>query len=184
MPSELSRERVVRAIRRFNHMRQLPLGILLIAALGSAALSAPAQDPSLIKLESAYQSEANPVRKARLLAKLGPLEVDEASRQLRNNQDDAAFAILERLRDDAHKTTDALFAAQPNAIRHPAGYKELQIGLREALRRLNDLSSEVAIEDEDRLAALRVDLTATQNSLIDALFPSSKDKRAKEGKTD
>ena len=124
------------------------------------------------------------MRKARLLAKLGPLEVDEASKELENNQDDQAFAVLERLRDDARKTTDALFAAEPNAIRHSAGYKELQIGLREALRRLNDLSSDVAIEDEDRFAGLRMDLTATQNSLIEALFPSSKDKRTKEGKAD
>lgn len=174
----------MRTNRCFRFARQLRFGILLLAALGSAVSTAPAQDASLIKLESAYQAEANPVRKAKLLAKLGPLEVDEASRLLQNNRDDAAFAILARLRDDARKTADALFAAQPNANRHPAGYKELQIGLRETLRRLNDLSSEVAIEDEDRLGGLRTDLTATQNSLIEALFPSSKDKRAKEGKAD
>lgn len=172
------------AICSFCRVRQLRFGLAFFVVLVSGVWPARAQTAPLIKLETTFQAEANPVRKAKLLAKLGPLEIDQASKDLQDNQDDTAFAILERLRDDARKTTDALFAAQPNAIRHSAGFKELQIGLRETLRRFNDLSSEIAIEDEDRFAALRMDLTATQNSLIEALFPSSKEKRAKDGKAD
>jgi hypothetical protein len=167
--------------------RRLPsllFGFISLAGFLSVAFSACAQQPSFAKLQGAYEAEANPVKRAKLLAKLGPLAVDEASKNLQNDRDEPAFTILERFRDDTLKTADALFAAQPNAIRHPAGFKELQIGLRRTLRRLNDLSSEVPIEKEDELAALRMDLTTTQNSLIDALFPPSKDKRPKDGKAD
>ena len=185
MPLELSAERtLLRATCCFGRFRHVQFTLALFAVLVTGVRPAHAQNPPLIKLEAAFRAEGNPVRKAKLLAKLGPLEIDQASTDLQNNQDDAAFAILERLRDDARKTTDVLFAAEPNAIRHPAGFKELQIGLRETLRRFNDLASEIAIEDEDRFAALRMDLTATQNSLIEALFPSSKEKRAKDGKAD
>jgi hypothetical protein len=143
--------------------------------------AADAQDTPLSKLEAQYRVETNPVREAKLLAKLGPLEVNEALKDLKADQDSAALAVLQRLRDDARKTVDALLATQVNAARHPAGFKELQIGLRESLRRLNDLSSVVPIDQEDQLESLRSDLTETQTSLMDALFPSSKDKRTKSG---
>lgn len=174
----------MRTMHRFHRSRRFPLGFLLLVPFVSFASAAHAQRPSLTKLEAEYQSEANPVRQAKLLAKLGPMEVDQASRNFQDDKDDAAFAVLERLRNNVRKTTEALSASQPNATRHPAGYKELQIGLREALRRMNDLSSEVPIDEEDRFETLRMDLTETQNSLMEALFPSSKEKRSKDGKAD
>ncbi len=153
----------------------------MLPVLLSVAFAAPPQGAALGKLETEYQTEMNPVRQAKLLAKLGPLQVDQASKDFQNDQDDAAFAILERFRDEARKTTNALFSAQPSAMRHPAGFKELQIGLRLSLRRMNDLSTEVPIEKDDQFTALRSDLTATQNSLIEALFPSAKEKHPKDG---
>jgi len=143
-----------------------------------------AQDPALGKLEAQYQSETNAVRKAKLLAKLGPLEVDEAARKIKADQDEEAFSELERFRDEARTTADALAAMQVNASRHPAGFKELQIGLRESLRRLGDLVLLVQSDEQPRFEALRSDLATTQNSLIEALFPSPKEKREKGGKPD
>jgi hypothetical protein len=143
-----------------------------------------AQDPALSKLEAQYQSETNAVQKAKLLAKLGPLEVDEAARKIKLDQDEMALAGLERYRDEVRKTADALVATQANASRHPAGFKELQIGLRESLRRLGDLVLLVSSDEEPQFEALRSDLSTVQNSLIEALFPSPKEKRGKDGKAD
>ena len=103
---------------------------------------------------------------------------------MNSDQDDAAFSALERYRDDVRNTADGLSAAQANAARHPAGFKELQIGLRESLRRLGDLVLLVSSDQQPRFEAVRSDLSATQNSLIEALFPSSKEKREKDGKAD
>jgi hypothetical protein len=42
----------------------------------------------------------------------------------------------------------------------------------------------VSSDQPPRFEAVRSDLSATQNSLIEALFPSSKEKREKDGKAD
>jgi hypothetical protein len=153
--------------------------VLLLFVLSDSA--ADAQGTPLSKLETQYRVETNPVREAKLLAKLGPLEVNEALKDLKADQDSAAFTVLQRLRDDARQTVDALLATQVNAVRHPAGFKELQIGLRESLRRLNDISFEAPLDKEDQFESLRSDLMETQTSLMDVLFPSSKEKRSKDG---
>jgi hypothetical protein len=157
---------------------------LLLFTLIACASTLLAQNPSLAKLEAQYHAEMNVVRKAKLLAKLGPLEVDEALRSLQADQDDMALARLARYRDDARSNTDALSAAEANPARHPAGFKELQIGLRESLRRLNDLLPEVPSDEQPQFEAVRSDLSGTQNLLIEALFPSPKGKRGKTEKAD
>ncbi len=139
-------------IRRSHRYRRVLSSCLLLSMLVACGATVRAQDPPLSKLEAQYQSETNPVRKAKLLAKLGPLAVDEAARRIGADQDEAAIAALERFRDDVHSTADALTAMQVNAARHPAGFKELQIGLRESLRRLGDL---VLAGVERSTAALR-----------------------------
>jgi hypothetical protein len=175
---------VCRTIHRTHPYRRLLSSCLLLSALVACSTAVRAQDPELFRLEAQFQSETNPVQKAKVLAKLGPLEVDEAARKIKADQDDAAFAGLERFRDDVRKTAAELSATQANASRHPAGFKELQIGLRQSLRRLGDLFSLVPSDEQPRLEAVRSDLATTQNSLIEALFPSPKEKRGKEGKAD
>jgi hypothetical protein len=183
--SEASRRHMAcRGIHRCHPHRQFLASCLLLSLTVACSAMARAQDPALGKLETQYQNETNPVRKAKLLAKLGPLEVDEAARMIKADHDEAAFSALDKFRDDARNTADALAATQTNASRHPAGFKELQIGLRVSLRRLGDLVLLVASDDQPRLEALRSDLATTQNSLIEALFPSPKTKRGKDGKAD
>jgi ferric-dicitrate binding protein FerR (iron transport regulator) len=173
-----------RTIHRSHPSRRLLSTCLLLSLLIACRAVVRAQDPALRKLEAQYQSETNAVRKAKLLAKLGPMEVDEAARQINEDRDEMALSALARFRDEARETADALAATQVNAARHPAGFKELQIGLRESLRRLGDLLLLVPSEEQPRFEVLRSDLSATQNSLIEALFPSSKEKREKDGKAD
>jgi hypothetical protein len=173
--------------RKIHHSHpygQLLSGFLLLSLLIASGAIARAQDPTLGKLEAQYQIETNTVRKAKLLAKLGPLETDEAARKMNANEDEKAFAGLERYRDEVRQTADALAATQVNASRHPSGFKELQIGLRESLRRLGDLVPVVPSDEQPRLEGLRSDLATIQNSLIEALFPSPKEKRGKDGKAD
>lgn len=173
-----------RTIHRSHPYRRLLSSCLLLSLLIACKAVVRAQDPTVNKLEAQYQSETDPVRKAKLLAKIGPLELDEAARKIKADQDEAAFSALERFRDDVRKTADALAATQVNARRHPAGFKELQIGLRESLRRLGDLVLLVPSDEQPRFEALRSDLATTQNSLIEALFPPPKEKREKDGKAD
>ena len=55
---------------------------MLLSVLVACDAAVRAQDSPLSKLEAQYQRETDLVRKAKLLAKLGPLEVDEAARKI------------------------------------------------------------------------------------------------------
>ena len=176
--------RASHTIHRSGLYRRILSSCLLLALLIACDVAVRAQDSRLSKLEAQYENEMSPVGKAKLLAKLGPLEVDEAAREIKADQDETAFTVLERYRDSVRTIADALNAAQTNPVRHPAGFKELQIGLRQSLRRLGDLLLLLPSDEQPRLEALRSDLTTIQNSLIEALFPSPKDKQAKERKAD
>ena len=63
---------------------------------------------------------------------------------------------------------------------HPGGFKELQIGLRQTIRRFDDLIFALPSDDRAPFEAVRSDLAATQNALINELFPPSEKRRKKE----
>ena len=133
------------------------------------ATLAPAQD-RLSKFKSLYAQETDPVRKAKLLGEMGPLEVDQARAAFKSGSDEQALDILTQYNDEVQKTTTALMAARANAVKHPAGFKELQIGLRVSLRRLDDFILAIPVEKRPWFRSVRADLANVQNTLIDALF--------------
>jgi hypothetical protein len=141
----------------------------LIAAL---ALCAPlaAQD-RLAEDLAKYQHETDPVRKSRALAKLGDEQVDLAKRQLRADDEVASLQTLEQYRDEVHDMVTALNGMGVDAERKPGGFKELQISLRETIRRIDDLILTLSVDKRPFFRVVRNDLFADQNVLIDELFP-------------
>jgi hypothetical protein len=141
----------------------------IIAAL---ALAVPlgAQD-RLAGLLAQYQVEADPVRKARVLSKLGGDQVEEARKQLKSGEDVASLQTLEKYRDEVQETVAKLEAAVPDPEKKPAGFKELQISMREIIRHIDDLILTLPVDKRPFFREVRTDLVKTQNELIDALFP-------------
>jgi len=154
------------------------LMMILAATLLTALLPRAARaEESEVKIEAQYQNEHDPVRKAKLLAKLGPLEVRRARDYLEMNDEEHALATLGHFRDEVRNTTGALSAARADAEKHPSGYKELQIGLRETIRRLNDVVLALPVEERPTFESVRSDLVAMQGDLFEALFPTAAEKR-------
>jgi hypothetical protein len=156
-----------------------PMLMMILAAILTTALlpRAARAEESEVKIEAQYQNERDPVRKAKLLAKLGPLEVKRARDYLEMNDAPHALATLGHFRDEVRNTTGALSAARADAEKHPSGYKELQIGLRETIRRLNDVVLALPVEERPMFESVRSDLVAMQGELFDALFPTASEKR-------
>jgi hypothetical protein len=150
--------------------------IALIAAL---ALCVPlaAQD-HLAQDLARYQNETDPVRRARALARVGDEQVDLAKRQLRADDEVASLQTLEQYRDEVHATVAALNAMGVDAERKPSGFKELQISLRETIRRIDDLILTLEVDKRPFFRAVRNDLFADQNDLIDKLFPRKPERNA------
>lgn len=143
-----------------------------LAAITALALPAPfrAQD-RLDSLLAQYQHEADPIRKARVLAKLGDDQVAQAREQLKSGKDLDSLQTLEKYRDEIRETVTALEAAVPDAEKKPAGFKELQISMRETVRHIDDLILTLPVDKRPFFREVRDDLVKTQNELIDALFP-------------
>ena len=143
--------------------------LVAMAALIPAAPSL-AQD-RLAALLAQYQNEVDPVRKARVLSKLGNEQLDEAKKELKSGEDVASLHILEQYRDEVRETVSGLKAMVRDAEKKPAGFKELQISLRETVRRVDDLILTLPVDKRPFFREVRNDLVTTQNELIDALFP-------------
>lgn len=118
-----------------------------------------------------YQHEADPVRKARILAKMGDTQVEFARKELKEGHDEASLHTLEQYRDEVHETVAALNGMGVDPERKPAGFKELQISLRETVRRVDDLIFSLDVDKRPFFRAVRNDLFADHNALIDELFP-------------
>jgi hypothetical protein len=143
----------------------------IAAAIAALALVAPlaAQDRVGVGLAQ-FQRETDPVRKARVLSKLGNDQVEEAKKQLKSGEDVASLHTLEQYRDEVRETVDGLEASGIDAEKKPAGFKELQIGLRETVRRVDDLIFTLPVDKRPFFRDVRADLAKAQNELIDSLF--------------
>ncbi len=119
--------------------------------------------------------------KAKILAKLGRYEVDQARADLKADKDEESLADLEHYRDRVESTVQGLSALGVNAEQHPTGFKELQISLRETLRHIDELILQLPFDKRPWFQAVRSDLGKSQNSLIEALFPTLGEKRSKKG---
>jgi hypothetical protein len=150
-----------------------------IAVIAALAVCVPlaAQD-RLAESLAKYQSETDPIRKARALAKLGDEQVDLAKRQLKEEDEVASLHTLEQYRDEVRDTVAALQGTGINAERKPAGFKELQISLRETIRRIDDLILTLNVDKRPFFREVRNDLFMYQNQLIDDLFPRRPDRNS------
>lgn len=137
-----------------------------------------AQDPLTVALGQ-YQHEADPVRKARDLAKLGGDQVELAKKQLKSGDEVGSLYTLEMYRDEVRETVAGLKASGIDAEKRPAGFKELQISLRETVRRVDDLIFTLPVDKRPFFREVRTDLVTAQNDLIDALFPTSSGQKQK-----
>lgn len=143
-----------------------------------ATLNAAEQE-SREKYEAQFQLERDPVAKAKILAKLGRFEIEQARADLKADKDEQSLAALEHYRDQVEGIVQALSATGVNAEQHPAGFKELQISLRETLRHVDELILQLPQDKKPWFQAVRSDLAASQSVLIEALFPSLGGKRSK-----
>lgn len=151
------------------------MACLTLCACFSPELAA--QD-SLAKYEAQYEIERDPVAKAKILARAGHLELDQVRADLKTDREEQALSELEHYRDEVESAVKALSTTGVNAEKHPAGFKELQISLRQTLRRVDDLIDSLPYDKRTWFLAVRSDLAKSQAILMDELFP---DKGAKRG---
>jgi hypothetical protein len=144
------------------------------AALAIAVLIAPAapqQARTTEQLRSRFSQEADPVHKTKLLLPLGDSEFRDAQAALAEGKNSEALDILKQYLDEAQSCDKALDAKFADPERHPNGFKQLQISVREALRRLGALIVGLSADDRGPFVDIRNQLDEMDRHLIQQLFP-------------
>lgn len=82
-----------------------------------------------------------------------------------------ALKSLQEYRAEVKLCSHGLDATGVDAEKHPAGFKQLEISLRQSLRRLNELLAGMTLDDQAPFLEVRKDLEDLNQHLISQLFP-------------
>jgi len=150
-----------------------PLAVLLcVAAFAAAAIAVgPPEKERLAELQARFDKETNAVHKAKLLTKLSAAQFDE-TRRLEKLGDFSSVGLLwEKFRDNARLTLEGLKKQVHDAEKHLGGYRELEIGLREGIREIDQTMLLAPAEYRPPLQIVRDDLSAMDDEVLRLLFP-------------
>ncbi len=143
----------------------------------AALFLSPAPRDDTPELRARYERETNPVHRAELMPKLGNAEFRVIERDVAGRQFGAAAQMLDQYHAEAEECSKQLDAANINAEKKPAGFKQLQISVRESLERLDRLIAGMTADEQARFRHDRDDLEELNSHLLQELFPSARPRR-------
>jgi hypothetical protein len=157
-------------------MAGIALAIIVWTGTGVASFAWPPPqlmlpENSAAELRSRFENETDPVRKAKLLGPLGEAEFRDILKDTESDNFGGALAIFQQYRDEAQACQKALEGKEPDPEKHPNGFKQLQISLRQSLRRLSDIIVDLAADDQKPFLEVQRDLEQMDRQLIHELFP-------------
>jgi len=141
--------------------------IALLALLPSCGLA----QSRLPEIRSRFTQETDPVHRAEVMPKLGEAEFDEITRDIDAGKAPEALDLLKEYREEITACEKGLDARKVDAERHPRGYKQLEISLRQSLRKLNALMVSFTADEQVPFAEVRQSLEELNRHLIHELFP-------------
>jgi hypothetical protein len=130
------------------------------------------QQDEISKLQRKYNDERNPVHKAKLLVRLGELQVADAASRSSINDYSAALEKLQQYRSEIEVTHSAFLGTIANPALKPDGLHQLQISLRENLRRIQDIVLAMPASQRSIFATVQQDLEGQNQKMLDELFPN------------
>lgn len=146
-------------------------GSFLIIALASVCSFARQQPDRLSTARSRFDHETDPVHRAKLIVPLGNAEFDRIEKQVIDSDLTNALTDLQTYEGQVMSCEKALDAKGVDAERHPAGFKELEISVRESLRRLDNVLVRLPGDDQKPFLDVRKSLDDVNRHLIKQLFP-------------
>ena len=143
-----------------------------IATPGLAFLLAMAlvQQPNRIaEYKTRFANSSDPIHKAKIMPQLGDAEFQAISKNISDGDLSKALEILQDYRDQVRETLKSLDATHVNAEAHPAGYKQLEISIRQSLRRLDDQLVNLTTDEQEPFLEVRKDIERMDQHLIHEL---------------
>jgi hypothetical protein len=142
----------------------------LLIAIPEAPIASGAQE-SISALRARFNRETDPVHKARLMPQLGQAQFAEIRENVRAGRLPEALATLGQYRDEAETCERGLSASRIDAAKHPNGFKELEISVRESMRRLDEMVHGMVSDDQVPFLEIHKQLNEIDQRLVQQLFP-------------
>jgi len=143
---------------------------MVLSAMFPAGTAHAATD-DVNALQARFDRETNSVHKARLLEKLGDAQLELTRRASQANDYRTIGLVMEKYRDNVRAAVDALKKDHRDAEHHTSGFKQLQIHVHKALREVDEVLVVAPDEFRPPLEIVRRDLAATDDELLELLFP-------------
>jgi hypothetical protein len=150
-----------------------PWGRRLVFVLAAACLFGAGLRGAdkLQQLQESFDRETHAAKKVKELDKLGQAQFMAADNEFKSGHVDSAVVIFEKYRDNVKAAFELLRKQEPDVDKHSSGYRQLELGIREGLREVED-SMLVAPEPmQPPLRIVHKDLLEMDDALINLLFP-------------
>jgi len=125
----------------------------------------------ILDFRTRFTQEPDAVRRAQKMPKLGEAEFDEITRDIDAGRLPDGLAVLKEYRDEIESCEGGLDAKRIDAEKHPKGFKQLEISLRQSLRRLDSLLVGLRSDEQAPFLEMRTNLDELNRHLIHELFP-------------
>jgi hypothetical protein len=177
MPTRFGKQRSVYAYckewRRKRSSLKLPglevwvLGfawLILVCALAEGA-------DKLKELQAHFDKESHAGSKIKVLEKLAEAQFEAAGKAGQSGNYVTVGFTFEKYRDNVRAAFDLLKKQEPDADRHPGGYRQLELQVRKGIREIEDTIMVAPGEMRPPLGIVHQDLLDIDDELIRLLFP-------------
>lgn len=139
---------------------------------GSAGFaSPPPRKDSEPKLLARIERQQNPVRRAKLKVRLGRVKLTQAIAAYDRGSLEQCQQLLDSYLETMQSAWADLQSSGREAWRKPNGFKQLDIGLREDIRFLEDLMRRVPYEHRGPVEKVFHEAESLREAVLKALFP-------------
>jgi len=122
-------------------------------------------------LKARIEREQDPVKKAKYEIRLAHLKLLRGTEGCQRDDHEVCHQFLGAYLELMQASWKDLESAGRPAVKHSAGFKELDIALREDARSLEDAERKIPIEDRDYIDSVIRDMEKLHEEVMGALFP-------------
>jgi hypothetical protein len=133
--------------------------------------TAPALADKVKDLQDRFDRENHAGAKVRALDKLADAQFEAAGRAGQSGDYSAVGFTFEKYRDNVRAAFELLKKQEPDADRHPGGYRQLELQVRKGIREVEDTLLVAPGEMRPPLGLVDKDLLTMDDELIRLLFP-------------
>ena len=145
--------------------------LLLAAALLAAPLAGQPQQSRLDRERSRFQSETDPIRRAKALAKLGDEKLKVLHQELSAGEFDEARELMDSHLNNVKSTIEGLKASGRDAEKKPDGFRQLEMHLRRSIRSLDEAILAMPVDERERFVEIKGELDVIDRELLQMIFP-------------